>query len=74
MSAGFGYTGLVGPINALNRMSGDTSFNIILLIIGYFVVPFIGAFIIHHLCKDLFIHIAMKSINLKYQKNKLLYA
>ena len=55
LSAGFGYTGLVGPINALNRMSGDTSFNIILLIIGYFVVPFIGAFIIHHLCKR-FIH------------------
>lgn len=55
LSAGFGYTGLVGPINALNRMSGDTSFNIIMLIIGYFVVPFTGAFIVHHLCKK-FIH------------------
>lgn len=55
LSAGFGYTGLVGPINALNRMSGDTSFNILLLIIGYFIVPFVGAFFVHQLCKK-FIH------------------
>lgn len=51
LSAGFGYTGLVGPINALNRMSGNPSMNIILLIIGYFVIPFAGAFIVHKICK-----------------------
>ena len=51
LSAGFGYTGLVGPINAFNRMPGDSTFNIILLALGYFIVPFISAFIIHELCK-----------------------
>ncbi len=39
MSAGFGYTGLVGPINAFNRMDGDPMTNIILLIFGYFIIP-----------------------------------
>lgn len=51
LSAGFGYTGLVGPINAFNRMPGDSTFNILLLALGYFIVPFISAFIIHELCK-----------------------
>ncbi|HDY5089811.1 TPA: PTS transporter subunit IIC [Staphylococcus aureus] len=51
LSAGFGYTGLVGPINAFNRMSGDPTMNIILLALGYFVVPFVSAFIVHELCK-----------------------
>lgn len=51
LSAGFGYTGLVGPINAYNRMPGDSTMNIILLAIGYFVIPFISGFIVHELCK-----------------------
>ena len=51
LSAGFGYTGLVGPINALNRMTGDVTMNIILLAFGYFIIPFASAFIIHELCK-----------------------
>ncbi|MGX5790863.1 PTS transporter subunit IIC [Staphylococcus equorum] len=51
MSAGFGYTGLVGPINAFNRMSGDPTMNIILLIFGYFIIPFVAAFFVHELCK-----------------------
>ncbi|HDF8298188.1 TPA: PTS transporter subunit IIC [Staphylococcus aureus] len=51
LSAGFGYTGLVGPINAFNRMSGDPTMNIILLALGYFVIPFVSAFIVHELCK-----------------------
>lgn len=51
LSAGFGYTGLVGPINALNRMSGDQMTNIILLFVGYFIVPFISGFVVHELCK-----------------------
>lgn len=51
MSAGFGYTGLVGPINAFNRMDGDRMTNIILLIFGYFIIPFVAAFFVHELCK-----------------------
>ncbi|HEH1982744.1 TPA: PTS transporter subunit IIC [Staphylococcus aureus] len=51
LSAGFGYTGLVGPINAFNRMSGDPTMNIILLALGYFVIPFVSAYIVHELCK-----------------------
>ncbi|MGW7898791.1 PTS transporter subunit IIC [Staphylococcus shinii] len=51
MSAGFGYTGLVGPINAFNRMEGDPMTNIILLVFGYFVIPFVSAFFVHELCK-----------------------
>ena len=55
LSAGFGYTGLVGPINALNRMAGDQMTNIIMLVAGYFIIPFISAFVVHELCKK-FIH------------------
>lgn len=51
MSAGFGYTGLVGPINAFNRMSGDPTTNIILLVFGYFIIPFVVGFFVHELCK-----------------------
>lgn len=51
MSAGFGYTGLVGPINAFNRMERDPMTNIILLVFGYFVIPFVSAFFVHELCK-----------------------
>ena len=66
LSAGFGYTGLVGPINALNRMSGDTSFNIIMLIIGYFVVPLLEHLLFIIYVRNLFILIVMKFTNLKY--------
>ncbi|MBM0868214.1 uncharacterized protein ACUW9N_000852 [Staphylococcus auricularis] len=51
MSAGFGYTGLVGPINAYNRMGGDPTTNIIILAFAFFVIPFTCAFIVHLLCK-----------------------
>lgn len=51
MSAGFGYTGLVGPINAFNRMEGDSFTNIVLLAFGYFIIPFVSGFIIHQVCK-----------------------
>lgn len=71
LSAGFGYTGLVGPINAFNRMSGDPTMNIILLALGYFVIPFVSAFIVHELCKNSFLYILMIFINLKFQNNNL---
>lgn len=53
MSAGFGYTGLVGPINAFNRMTGDPTMNIILLVFGYLIIPFVSAFFVHELCKKM---------------------
>lgn len=51
MSAGFGYTGLVGPLNAFARMSGDPIMNILLLTFGYLIIPFTLGFIVHQLCK-----------------------
>ena len=71
LSAGFGYTGLVGLINAFNRMSGDPTMNIILLALGYFVIPFVSAYIVHELCKNSFLYILMIFINLKFQNNNL---
>ncbi|MCU5746788.1 PTS transporter subunit IIC [Staphylococcus sp. SQ8-PEA] len=53
MSAGFGYTGLVGPINAFNRMSGDATTNIIILVFAYLIIPFVSGFLVHSLCKRL---------------------
>lgn len=53
-SAGFGFSGLVGPINALKFMDGSTFINIIILIIVYFVVPLISAYVIHNLCVKVF--------------------
>ncbi len=49
MSAGFGYTGLIGPINAFNRMSGDPTTNVSLLIISYLFIPVVTAFLVHKL-------------------------
>lgn len=53
MSAGFGYTGLVGPINAFNRMDGDPMMNALLLLFAYFIIPFTMAFFVHQICKRL---------------------
>lgn len=47
MSAGFGYTGLVGPINSLQFMDGAFGLNIFKLFVAYFLVPFPFAFIVH---------------------------
>lgn len=38
MSAGFGFSGLIGPVNALNLMDGGWSFGNIIIIISLFVV------------------------------------
>lgn len=53
-TAGFGFAGLVGPISAIKFMAGSPITNIITLIIVYFVIPFITAFIIHNLCTKVF--------------------
>lgn len=51
MSAGFGYTGFVGPINAFNRMDGDPFINILLLLLAYFIIPFTVGFFVHTFTK-----------------------
>lgn len=53
-AAGFGFSGLVGPISAIKFMDGSPVTNIIILIAVYFVIPFIVAFIIHNLCTKVF--------------------
>lgn len=47
-TAGFGIVGLVGPIQSLN-MSGS----ILNVALAYFVIPFIGAFLMDFLCQKL---------------------
>ncbi|ARJ50121.1 PTS transporter subunit IIC [Staphylococcus lutrae] len=53
MSAGFGYSGFVGPINAFNRMEGNPTINILLLILGYFIIPFVIGWVVHQFSKKL---------------------
>ncbi|MUV37666.1 hypothetical protein JNUCC1_01472 [Lentibacillus sp. JNUCC-1] len=49
-SAGFGYSGLVGPINAFKFMDGSVLLNLGILLLVYFIIPFIAAYLIHNLC------------------------
>ncbi|WP_414048641.1 PTS transporter subunit IIC [Macrococcus animalis] len=51
MSAGFGYTGLVGPINALKFMEGSFTQNVISLLLAYVVIPLPIAFGTHQILK-----------------------
>lgn len=44
-SAGFGFSGLVGPINALSFMKGNVMVNIGIILVVFFIVPFITAFV-----------------------------
>lgn len=48
-SAGFGFSGLVGPINAFARMEGSAFNNLIITIIAFFIVPFVSAFVVDYL-------------------------
>lgn len=49
-SAGFGYTGLAGPINAWSFMQGSPISKTIPLLLAYLVIPFATAYIIEILC------------------------
>lgn len=51
MSAGFGYTGLVGPINALKFMEGSFAANILSLLLAYVIIPLPIAFVTHMVLK-----------------------
>ncbi|QQP69464.1 PTS transporter subunit IIC [Carnobacterium sp. CS13] len=44
-SAGFGFSGLVGPINAVKFMEGSAGTNIGIAVLVFFVIPFASAFI-----------------------------
>lgn len=48
-SAGFGISGLVGPIAALNEFGGPNTANLIKVGIAYFVVPLVGAIVYHNI-------------------------
>lgn len=48
-SAGFGITGLSGPITAFSFMEGNVMIRLLVLIVQYLVVPLAIAFITHHL-------------------------
>lgn len=48
MSAGFGYTGLVGPLNALPMMEGNA---LIKLLLAYLIVPLPAAIFFHYVLK-----------------------
>lgn len=56
MSAGFGYTGLVGPINAFKFMDGTVMQNIMNLLLAYVIVPLPIAFATHQLLKRILPH------------------
>lgn len=52
ISAGFGFSGMVGPINALRFMAGGaTAVNLLLIGIIFIIVPFAGAFFFEWLCR-----------------------
>lgn len=68
-SAGFGFSGLVGPINAYSLMQGGSALlNAILIFVSYFVITFVSAYIIEIICtkvlklysRDIFIYEANK--------------
>ncbi|GGB01933.1 PTS transporter subunit IIC [Macrococcus hajekii] len=50
MSAGFGYTGLVGPLNALPTMEGNV---LLKLLLAYLIVPLPAAILFHYLLRKL---------------------
>ncbi|MGB6179167.1 PTS transporter subunit IIC [Carnobacterium sp.] len=53
-SAGFGFSGLVGPINAIKFMEGSAATNLGVAALTFFVVPFASAFLVDFvLCKVL---------------------
>lgn len=51
-SAGFGFSGLVGPINAISFMENGLLENILLAFIAFFVVPFVASFIVNKILVD----------------------
>lgn len=53
MSAGFGYTGLVGPLNAFRFMEGDVWISIVKLLTAYLIVPLPASILVHMVLKKI---------------------
>ena len=51
MSAGFGVSGLIGPLGHLSETSFDTN-NIIIVAIGFFIIPTIVSFIVAYIFRN----------------------
>ncbi|WP_240697349.1 PTS transporter subunit IIC [Sporolactobacillus sp. THM19-2] len=52
ISAGFGFSGLVGPINAIQFMEGGaTAVNFLILVLVYLVIAFAGGFFFEWFCR-----------------------
>lgn len=49
-SAGFGLAGFVAPINALQYLDGGMISIIIIVLLNYFIIPFIVAIFVHRIC------------------------
>ncbi|MDU5412232.1 MAG: PTS sugar transporter subunit IIC, partial [Clostridium perfringens] len=58
-SAGFGIVGLVGPLAAINTPGATNA--IFGVIMAFFVIPFVGAFIIEWFCRKV-IHLYDENI------------
>lgn len=52
-SAGFGFSGLVGPINALKFMEGSLIGNLGITVLTFFIIPFVTAFVVDFVCTKL---------------------
>lgn len=52
-SAGFGFSGLVGPINAMKFMEGNAVGNMGIALLAFFIIPFVGAFVVDFVCTKL---------------------
>ncbi|MDD7305111.1 MAG: PTS sugar transporter subunit IIC [Peptoniphilaceae bacterium] len=52
-SAGFGFSGLVGPINAISFMKNGFGQNLLVAFIAFFLVPFAASFIINKVFVDI---------------------
>ncbi len=53
ISAGFGFSGMVGPINALHFMPGGaTAANLLIIGLVYIAAPFAGGFFFEWLCRS----------------------
>lgn len=48
-SAGFGFSGLVGPINAYRFLQGTAVNRVLILLIAFFVIPFVVSFVIDYI-------------------------
>nr|WP_290443435.1 PTS sugar transporter subunit IIC [Sporolactobacillus kofuensis] len=55
ISAGFGFSGMVGPINAIHFMAGGvTAVNLLTIVLVFIGIPFAGGFFFEWICRRVF--------------------